>query len=153
MRNVFEVVVGVFATLTSPAMEVKFVRIEFVKLAAVMTTCAHLKNHVSTKSVKILAKSLVNVVYVLNVQLLTMVFNVVVLTVLSVTEHLLVLRRQKYAMNIANAMNMDCIAQKLALGPLNVPVGKFVTPVNVEASAVKVSHALWDRNVNEEVPV
>lgn len=80
-----------------------------------------------------------------------MVFNVVVLTVLSVTVHLHVSRPQKYAMNIANAMSMDCIVRKLALELLNVPVAKFVTQVNVEANAVKVNHALWDKNVNEEV--
>lgn len=69
MKNVLEVAVGVYVTLMSPAMEVKFVRIEFVKLAAVMITCAPLRNHASTKSARILAKSLVNVVYVLNAQL------------------------------------------------------------------------------------
>lgn len=69
MRNVLEAAAEVFVTLMNHAMEVKYARIEFVKLVVATITCAQQRNRVSTKSVRILAKSPVNAVYALNVQL------------------------------------------------------------------------------------
>lgn len=82
-----------------------------------------------------------------------MVFNVVAPPVSSVTVHLLVLNLQKYVMNIVSAMNMDYIVRKPAPEPRNVLADKFVTLVNVEASAARVSHVLLDKNVNGEALV